>query len=54
MSGKRKFLVYFYKDNFTIRWYNYVYAADIDAAWLMTESLYGKGNIESISLEPKN
>lgn len=52
MSKKRRYLVYFYKKNFSIRWYDYIFAYDVDDAWITAESLFGKGNIESVSLEP--
>ena len=49
---KRKFLVYYYKNNFSVRWYNYIFANNVDDAWKMAEQSFGKGNIESVSLEP--
>lgn len=48
----KKFLVYFYKNNFKTRWHDYVFANDVDEAWEKAELSFGKGNIESVSLEP--
>lgn len=49
---KRKFLVYFYKNNFSLRWCDYVLAYNLDEAWSIAEEKFGVGNIESVSLEP--
>ena len=49
---KKKFLVYFYKNNFATRWHDYIFASDVDEAWKKAEVSFGKGNIESVSLEP--
>ena len=48
---KRKFLVYYYKNNFSTRGYTYVFANSVDKAWKLAEEIFGKGNIESVSLE---
>ena len=47
---KRKFLVYYYKNSLANRWYDYIFAIDVDVAWEKAELSVGKGNIESVSL----
>lgn len=44
-----RYLLYYYKNNYKIRRYIYIYAANIDEAWKKAEKLYGKDNLEYMS-----
>lgn len=44
----KKFLLYYYTNNFAVRRYTYVYAIDIDEAWDKAKQQYGEENLETI------
>lgn len=45
----KKYLLYYYTNDYKIRRYIYIYAANIDEAWEKAEKLYGKENLECMS-----
>ena len=47
----RKYLLYYYIKNFTVRRYTYFYSTSIEEAWHKAEQLFGKGNLETMCEE---
>ncbi len=49
----RKYLLYYYTNDFLIRKYTHIYAVNLDKAWREAEQKYGKGCLETMVEESR-